>query len=313
MCLDEGRRVTAGEVIGVARNPLPPVPFDKDVVVHHLDESVVVAEKPAGMISLRHPAEYGWSHERRNLHPTLDECLARIIRRRAGPRDAWRAADAPDGRPGGLFSVHRIDRDTSGLLVFARTEQAQESLIQQFAAHEAVRRYLCVIAGHLADQTIRSTLIRDRGDGLRGSLQGEKNPDSTSGSSLHPEGQSAVTHIRTLQQYPGFSELECRLETGRTNQIRIHLAEAGFPVCGDIKYRGPYNTPPIPDGSSVPRLALHAAELGFRHPLTGAELHFSVPWPRDIRRFLDNLSAVSEPNAAVLPDAHPETTHDYKG
>lgn len=295
LCLDEGRRVVSGEVIGVTRQPMPAAPFDKDVTLLHLDRQVVVAEKPAGMVSLRHPAEYEWSGERRALHPTLDECLARLIRRKVGPNEAWTAKDGEDGRPGGLYSVHRIDRDTSGLLVFARTEQSQEKLIAQFAAHAAVRRYLCLIDGVIPDQTIRSTIVRDRGDGLRGSLEKGVGLDPASGLPRKQDGQHAVTHIQTLRRLENYSELECRLETGRTNQIRIHLAEAGFPVCGDIKYRGPYNTPAIPERSHVPRLALHAAALGFQHPKTGEELHFTTPWPADIQRFLNKLTATPSP------------------
>jgi 23S rRNA pseudouridine1911/1915/1917 synthase len=98
-----------------------------------------------------------------------------------------------------------------------------------------------------------------------------------------------VTHIRPLRAFAEFTELECRLETGRTNQIRIQLAELSHPLCGDVKYRGPHNAPEIPDLSDAPRLALHAAELGIVHPHSNASLRWTSPWPPDILRWLASL------------------------
>lgn len=287
LCLDEGRRVTVGEIISVHVDSLPLPPTDKDVTIHWLDQWLVVAEKPAGMISLRHPAEQSWSQARRDLQPTLDECVIRLVRKKY-VRSRQSETEI-------LHSIHRIDRDTSGLLVFARNEQTQAKLIEQFAAHEAVRRYLCVIPGELQDQTIRTHFIRDRGDGLRGS------------GSEGQTGTEAITHIRTLRRHGDFSELECRLETGRTNQIRIHLAELGHPVCGDIKYRGPLGVTEVPDLSHAPRLALHATELGFIHPDSNETLRFETPWPPDMQRFIRKLSP--ETAAAGLPTGHNTESH----
>ena len=89
-----------------------------------------------------------------------------------------------------------------------------------------------------------------------------------------------------------YAELECQLETGRTNQIRIHLAEMGHPICGDVKYRGQFRKPPIIDNSRAPRLALHAADLGLVHPVTGQALMFSVPLPADLQRFIAGLEKI---------------------
>lgn len=275
LCVDEARRLTAGETVTIATRPFPPPPTDDDVTICHVDRDVIVVEKPSGMITLRRTSELSWSAARRALAPTLDEAVPRLIAKHTAERNG---TTLKQRRPQ-LFSVHRIDRDTSGLLVFARNDDARQKIIQQFAEHAAVRKYLAVVPGCLPDQAVRSQLIRDRGDGLRGST-----PDTSI-------GQHAVTHVSTLRRVGEYSELECRLETGRTNQIRIHLAELGHPVCGDIKYRGPFGIPPVPDNSEAPRLALHAAELRFVHPTTRQTMQFQVPWPVDMQRFLNRLQA----------------------
>jgi 23S rRNA pseudouridine1911/1915/1917 synthase len=269
LCVDEGRRVVAGDVIEVRTKPLPPPPKDDDVRILFLDDDLVVADKPSGMLSLRHPGDVNWRQERKNQQPSLEECLQRLIPRKSGRKVRPEHVQ--------LLAVHRIDRETSGVLVFARTEVCQEGLIQQFAEHSTLRRYRCIVPGHVETQTMESRQIRDRGDGLRGSCPDRKH------------GLRMVTHIHPLARYGDYSELECRLETGRTNQIRIHLSELGHPICGDIKYRSRFGEPPIPDRSNAPRLALHAMELGFVHPATKQPLNFTVPWPTDLQRFLMQL------------------------
>jgi len=270
VCIDEGRRVEAGDVLELRQRPFPPIPGDSDVRILWLDALVVVAAKPAGMLSVRHPGDRDWSDERKRQQPSLEESLERLIQRREGRREHGEQ---------GLLAVHRIDRETSGILVFARTEEAQQFLIHQFAAHSVLRRYLCVVPGLLTAQTLRSRQVRDRGDGLRGSSD-----DPT------VDGLDMVTHIRPLRRFAGFTELECRLETGRTNQIRIQLSELGYPLCGDVKYRGPFGGPEVSDSSGSPGLALHAAELGFRHPGTREQLSWQLPWPPSMLRWLDRLS-----------------------
>ena len=146
LCVDEGRRVVAGDMIELRQQPLPPPPRDDDVRILHLDEHLVVVDKPAGMLSLRHPGDVKWRQERKDLQPSLEECLHRLIPRR-------RIASSSQNKHE-LLAVHRIDRETSGILVFARTEKAQQGLIDQFATHSAVRKYLCVIPGKLPAQTI---------------------------------------------------------------------------------------------------------------------------------------------------------------
>ncbi len=262
LCVDEGRRVVSGDVIELRTRSFAPPPKDEDVRILFIDPDLVVVDKPAGMLSLRHPADIDLRQEKKDRQPSLEESVRRLIPRR------YNQASRTGG--GELFAVHRIDRETSGILVFARNEITQAGLIRQFAAHDALRKYLCIIPGWLAAQTLESIQIRDRGDGLRGS-----SPDAV-------DGQRMVTHIVPLRRLGDYTELECRLETGRTNQIRIQLAELGHPVCGDVKYRGPFGSPAIPDHSTAPRLALHAAELGFVHPSSSTLHRYELPWPKDI-------------------------------
>lgn len=276
LCVDEGRQLSQGEMITIWDNPLPPPPTDKDVTITYVDADLVVAEKPTGMVTLRRRSDSNWSGARKNLQPTLDECVPRLIGKHAAGKKGsqQKLQKLPQ-----LFSVHRIDRDTSGLLAFARNPESRTKIIQQFADHAAVRKYFALIPGSIKDQTVISHFIRDRGDGLRGSLT-----DTTT-------GERAVTHFRTLRKIGAYSELECRLETGRTNQIRIHLAELGHPICGDIKYRGPFGKPPVVDTSKIRRLALHAADLRFEHPTSGKLLEFQTQWPADMQRFLNRLES----------------------
>lgn len=334
LCIDEARRLTVGEVVTISDVPVPPPPTDEDVSVCHVDKDVIVVEKPSGMTTLRRNSERGWSAARRMQQPTLDECVPRLIREHAARRNKSRKVHQ---RLMKLFSVHRIDRDSSGLLVFARNEAAQKKIIQQFADHHAVRLYFALIPGQIPDQTIESHFIRDRGDGLRGSIRdttvGGNHPSTTADVQISAAvgladetasaaadeqtestaaatgvaeagtaskrsteasvGQQAVTHVRTLRTLGRYSEVECRLETGRTNQIRIHLAELGHPICGDIKYSGPFGGPVITDESGTRRLALHAAELKFDHPVTGKSMHFKTAWPADMQRFLNRLQAAA--------------------
>jgi 23S rRNA pseudouridine1911/1915/1917 synthase len=276
LCVDEGRQLAPGEVVTILEHPLPPPPTDKDVNIRYVDADLVVVEKPAGMVTLRRKSDLAWSWARKNLQPTLDECVPRLIGKHAAEKkDSERnLKKLPQ-----LLSVHRIDRDTSGLLVFARNQGARTQIIQQFAQHNAVRKYLALVPGAIEDQTVSSQFVRDRGDGLRGSTT-----DMTT-------GEHAVTHFRTLRKIGAFSELECRLETGRTNQIRIHLAELGHPICGDIKYRGPLGKRQMVDESKIRRMALHAADLRFEHPTSGKLMQFQTGWPTDMQRFLSRLES----------------------
>lgn len=270
ICSDEARRLKEDEVVVLLEHPkpLPRTAHPERLVVRHLDEHVVVLEKPSGVNTVRHPAELEWSEQRRELDPTLQDLAQWAVAHQLA-RDA---RDLPR-----LRIVHRLDKETSGLVVFARSALAERELGLQFRKHTVVRRYLTVVPGILSAQTIRSTLVDDRGDGRRGSTK------------LPGIGKEAVTHVTLEERLTGYTLLSCRLETGRTHQIRIHLSEAGHPVCGEKVYVKRPNGEMFDDKSEAPRLALHATELGFEHPATSEHLHWSMPLPSDLAKFVERL------------------------
>ena len=288
LCLDTRRPLKVREVVKILPHSVAAPPSAADIQIHFLDEHLVVVEKPSGLTTMRHEEEAHWSARRRQRQSTLDELLpgvlakefesatrssrGRTTKQRGTPRE-----ESFDARRWRVIPVHRLDRETSGLMVFARTPAAERDLVEQFREHSIDRAYLAIARGDIAEQTIESHLVRDRGDGKRGST-------------AEPEaGQLAVTHVRPLERLDGHTLIECRLETGRTHQIRIHLSEAGHPLCGDSEYRGPLNQKPLADRSGAPRLALHAAELGFQHPVAGERLHFQTKLPKDLADFLKRL------------------------
>lgn len=293
LCIDPARRLKQGDLVKLLEHSLAPPATEDDVVIRHLDTHVVVVEKPSGMTSVRHAEERDWSNKRRRANPTLEDLLPRIIAKKlAGhkkkPRGEPTISRTPPVRP-----VHRLDRDTSGLIIFARTVPAERSLGEQFRAHTTSRRYLAIVKGRVTERTIDTQLVRDRGDGRRGSGGDED------------EGKRAVTHVRPIEHLDGYTLVECRLETGRTHQIRIHMSEAGHPVCGEKVYGQAKFSDKQADTSGAPRLALHAAELGFKHPTTGEWLEFHTPLPRDLRAFLDRLRNKSG-GAPTPPAAAPK-------
>lgn len=256
-----------------------PAAMPPSIRLIHVDDAIVVVEKPPGLTTVRHRAEAAeFGHRaQRYLPPTLADWLPKLL----GERRPVRA-------------VHRLDRDTSGLLVFARTAEAEAELGRQFRAHQVGRRYLALVRGCPGTRRVESTLVADRGDGRRGS------------STTSASGQRAVTHIRVLEHLGHYSLVECRLETGRTHQVRIHLGELGTPLCGERVYDRPLHGRPVPDHSGSPRVALHAAYLGFRHPTTGQWLEWESPLPDDLQNLLirlrehaDDRRPTPEPTSAV--------------
>lgn len=270
ICSDDARRLSENEVVVLLEHPKPlPRTAHRDrLIIRFLDEHVVVVEKPASVNTVRHPAELEWSEQRRELDPTLEDLTQWAIAKQL---------DRPSRDLPRLRIVHRLDKETSGLLVFARSVLAERELGQQFRKHTVVRRYLTVVPGYLTARTIKSNLVPDRGDGRRGSTQ------------LPRVGKEAITHVEVEERLSGYTILSCRLNTGRTHQIRIHLSEEGHPVCGDKVYIKRLSGELFEDTSGAPRLALHATELGFEHPASGVHLHWTMAFPGDLQKFLERL------------------------
>jgi 23S rRNA pseudouridine1911/1915/1917 synthase len=242
-------------------------------VIRYSDAHIVVVEKPAGLTTMRHPeeaAEFG-ARAGRFLPATLADMLPGLL------------AQTQARGPTSLRAVHRLDKDTSGLVVFARTAEAERDLGRQFRAHSVERSYLAVVHGRPSDGHIESWLVRDRGDGRRGS------------SSVPGIGQHAVTHVHVVEPLGEYSFVECRLETGRTHQLRIHLGEAGAPICGERVYNRPVHGKPISDDAGCTRVALHAATLGFNHPATKKHMVWKSALPDDLSQMLKRLRQRKRP------------------
>lgn len=303
LCLDEGRRVQTGDVVHVFDNPRPTPPKPDDIRILYLDEHLLVCEKPAGVTTLRHAEERDWPDRRKQKQPTLDELLQQRVDARFSTADtpasrrSRAARSSPPAVEGGVIRrgprgvrvrpVHRLDRDTSGLMVFALSPVAEQTLIAQFKDHAVRRVYHAVVHGSPRAMTIESYLVRDRGDGLRGSIMAESPP---------PDAQRAVTHLRPIESFADYSVVECTLETGRTHQIRIHLAEAGHMLCGERTYLRPRpGAEVVVDRSGAPRQALHSATLAMTHPVTGRPLSFTSAWPPDLAAWLRRLKSGGKP------------------
>ncbi|MCO5169300.1 MAG: RluA family pseudouridine synthase [Planctomycetes bacterium] len=260
-----GRRLSPGQGVEV-RASAPRTPRQGlGLRIVFEDTHVVVVDKPAGVSSVPFAP---------------DDATERAPGPHAAPRSAmdlvraeWRRERR---RPSPLLKVHRIDKPTSGLLVYARTEDARRALYKVFRAHGAERTYLLVAHGQVTSRTLDAPLVKDRGDGLRGVA---RRPD---------EGKRAVTHVRAVEALAGATLCEARLETGRTHQIRVHLAEAGHPLVGERVYVRDHQQAGRPLLES-PRLLLHAATLGFPHPITGRPLRFEAALPPDFLAVLERL------------------------
>lgn len=262
--------VPAGASLEVRPEPPPATIAEPDASIAlrvvYQDPHLVVVDKPAGLVV--HPAR---GHEAGTMVNAL-LALGGFERAGADPRD-------PEGhlRPG---IVHRLDKDTSGLLVVARDPPTREALKALFARHVIEREYVAIVAGAADDATIDAPHARHPSD--------RKRFTSRAGS-----GRRAVTHVRVLERFDGATLVACRLETGRTHQIRVHLAEqAGTPVLGDALYgRRPKEPEVAAIGAELGRQALHARVLGFVHPATGAAMRWESPLPEDMTRALVTLRA----------------------
>ena len=214
ICVDPERRVKLGQFIQIETKPTTPKTtrpaVARQIIIRFVDEHLIVVEKPAGLTTVRHADEVK-GRAKKFLPATLVDLLPGVM--------------AQQGKPnkGRIRAVHRIDKETSGLVVLARTPEAERHLGKQFRAHTTGRHYIALVRGQATDARIESNLLPDRGDGRRGSGEGE--------------GQNAVTHVRVTERLGDFTLVECELETGRTHQVRIHLGEVGTPLCGEPRLR----------------------------------------------------------------------------
>ena len=249
-------RLGAGQEVEVRTNAPRPRDPEKEGVLVYDDAHVVVIDKPSGINSV--------PYEEREGGTAMD-----LI------RGAWRRMGVP-ATTIPLHVVHRIDRATRGLLCFAKSKKAELGLAAQLRAHTMERQYICVAHGAVASGRIESYLVEDRGDGMRGST------------TRLDQGKRAVTHVTAKEQLRHATLCEVRLETGKTHQIRIHLSEAGHPLVGERVYIRDFENAGGKLLTSA-RLLLHAATLGFEHPVTGARIALSSPLPPDFTSVLDRL------------------------
>lgn len=227
----------------------------KTFEVVHDDPDIIVVHKPAGLLTVPSPMR-----EKNNLREQIRK---------------WLAQNSAQSEEADAICVQRLDRGVSGLLVFAKHSRASEALIQQFSSRKPDRRYIAIVQGvpKKTRATIRSFLATDAESLNRYSVENEQ------------DGELAITHYEVMDTWGEISLLSVRLETGRRNQIRVHMAEAGHPIVGDPRYR-----PRLAEHPAWPhrRIALHAERLGFDHPMTGEKLVFESSWPqefRDLRKF----------------------------
>jgi 23S rRNA pseudouridine1911/1915/1917 synthase len=261
-CLDSALRVSPGAVVVVdERAPKLRTGALPESAIAFFDRDVVVVDKPAGMLSI--PYEPGDKD-------TLADCTRTLLRQMGG------RGVRPE-----LGVVHRLDKETSGLMVFARTLDAKRVLEAQFRAHDIERVYHAIAHGVVTAQRIETHLIADRGDGIRGSYGHFRRPRG----GIPPDARRSVTHVTPIAPLAGATLVECRLETGRQHQIRIHLSELGHPLVGERVYIRDYAGRKI----EATRPMLHARVLGFVHPRTGQRMSFEREAPEDFRAMLESL------------------------
>lgn len=255
---DPAKRAAAGEVFAVAV-PLPTPAHneaqDIALTVVFEDEHLIAIDKPAGLVV--HPAA-----------GNLDGTLVNALLHHCGGSLSGIGGVA---RPG---IVHRIDKDTSGLMIAAKTDRAHVGLARQFADHSIDRRYLAITRGRPAPPAgiVDAPLARS--------------PANRKKIAVVAGGKRAVTHYRTIDRLTGAALVECRLETGRTHQVRVHMASLGHPLVGDPVYGGRM---PVAERLGFRRQALHAARLGFVHPITGATHVYDSAMPADMQQLFTAL------------------------
>jgi len=252
VALDAGVRPDLTASITIRQNAKKPRRNAFEVQIVYQDAHLIVIDKPSGVSSVPY-------------FPEERDTAMDLI------RSAWRLRQEDASGP--LIVVHRIDKDTSGLLMFARSKKAELGLARQFRDHSIRRQYSCVCNGKVQERRIESYILRDRGDGLRGSNRHDQ------------KGKRSVTHVSVERPLKKSTLCIVRLETGRTHQIRIHLSEVGHVLVGERVYSRDAELGNRPLLSSK-RLLLHAQTLGFVHPVTGEFHTFRSEYPEDFTREL---------------------------
>lgn len=286
----ETLRLRAGATVEMnlaARDPkVEKQALDPSALVY-VDANLVVVDKPAGISTVPFdPDGMGASIAVRS-RPGEEATLDQRVRTALAKREKARGRGGP---PPEIGVVHRLDKETSGLLVFTRSWAAKKALMQDFRVHRVHRRYLALVHGIPKGGRIETHLVEDRGDGLRGSVEHRRGRNRALG---NEKTQRAVTHVDVLERFDAAALVGVELETGRTHQIRIHLAEEGHPLLGERVYIRGWKGEPIP----APRVMLHAAELGFTHPLTQEEMQWTADPPADFEEMLRFLRADKTQNA----------------
>lgn len=250
--ISDGRRECKEKEVEI-RPRAPKMKPGRDPVLLYKGDGFVVCYKPAGYLSVR--------AANRHKDPNMMGFVYSLI--------------------GEAHAVHRLDEETSGLILIATDEKTQLLLKEQLERREVLRRYWAIASGYLSKpMTIESYLIRNRGDGKRGSIKEKSHRQET--------GQLAKSHFKPMEKLNGATLIQCQLETGRTHQIRIHLSENGHPILGERLYSS------IRIAERAPRLALHAYSLSFQDPKTGEELLFRIPLPDDLDKLRRQLAHKEE-------------------
>ena len=273
-------------------------PEDMPLDIVYEDEDLLVVNKPAGLVV--HPGHGNWEH-------TLLHGLAGHFRSGCGPGDASEQGGCAAGyeeidmNDPSIGLCHRIDKDTSGLLVVAKTAEAKSALGQQFFEHTTERSYQALVWGTFKEDegTIEGALARDDRDRTSYRIYDL---------SENPNAKEAITHYKVLERFLYVTLVECRLETGRTHQIRVHMKSIGHPLFGDEKYGGMEILKGVKTQkyqqfihncfAVCPRQALHARSLGFVHPRTGERMYFEAEMPEDMNNLLEKWRNY-EPNTLV--------------
>jgi 23S rRNA pseudouridine1911/1915/1917 synthase len=266
---DPATKVKGGEQLSVAvPDPVPAhnEPQDIPLTIVFEDEHLLVVDKPAGLVV--HPA--AGNFDGTLVNALLHHCAGKL------------SGIGGVARPG---IVHRIDKDTSGLLVVAKTDVAHEGLAKQFAAHSIDRRYLAIVSGvpKASGGVVDAPLARSPANRKKIAIvEGAKEDGG--------RGRRAVTHWKRLEALREAALLECRLETGRTHQVRVHMASIGHPLIGDPVYGRTGGTHgKLLKELGFHRQALHAAKLGFTHPVTKSRLSFASAMPADMQELFNAL------------------------